>query len=152
MNHWHFAQLAALRSCPLNQSCFATVLSSYYPPCPTVLMKVNFLGMTSRRSFRTSFLALSMFFSPRQSIYFANHCRDGPLQPYLAKSRWICPSIHPFWTSPMFFMQVFLRKNGRVWMMPILIMSKWFIGLEFIQLYFWYLGILRKKSKHSPQL
>ena len=27
---------------------------------------------------------------------FADFCRDGPLQPYLAKARWICPSIHPF--------------------------------------------------------
>jgi hypothetical protein len=22
--------------------------------------------------------------------------RNGPLQPYTAKARWICPSIHPF--------------------------------------------------------
>jgi hypothetical protein len=22
--------------------------------------------------------------------------RSGPLQPYIAKARWICPSIHPF--------------------------------------------------------
>lgn len=26
-------------------------------------------------------------------LYF---CRNGPLQPYLAKARWICPSINPF--------------------------------------------------------
>ena len=27
---------------------------------------------------------------------FAHFSRDGPLQPYLAKARWICPSINPF--------------------------------------------------------
>ena len=27
---------------------------------------------------------------------FADFCRDGPLQPYLAKARWICPPINPF--------------------------------------------------------
>jgi hypothetical protein len=29
-------------------------------------------------------------------------------------------------------MQVFLRKNGKIWMMVTMIMSKWFIGQEFV--------------------
>jgi hypothetical protein len=29
-------------------------------------------------------------------VCFAKRCRSGPLTPYLEKSRWICPSIHPF--------------------------------------------------------
>jgi len=38
-----------------------------------------------------------MFFSPLFDLYvLLSNGRDGPLQPYLAKSRWICPSIHPF--------------------------------------------------------
>jgi hypothetical protein len=32
------------------------------------------------------------------------------------------------WTSRVFFMQVFPRKNGRVWMIP-MITSKWFIHM-----------------------
>jgi hypothetical protein len=37
-----------------------------------------------------------------------------------------------FWTSPVFSMQVFPRKNGRFWMTPI-ITSKWSVDLDFVR-------------------
>jgi len=69
------------------------------PPCHTIAMeKVNSPNRRSRKSFRTSFLALSTFFnSSFIAIYLCIFLlRSGPLQPYIAKARWIWASIHPF--------------------------------------------------------
>jgi hypothetical protein len=30
------------------------------------------------------------------SPHISKFCSAGPLEPYLAKARWICQSIHPF--------------------------------------------------------
>ena len=55
---------------------------------------MNCPSRRSRNCLKVSFLAQSM--SPCIISFFADFCSDGPLQPYLAKARWICPSINPF--------------------------------------------------------
>src|SRR5258705_7078502 len=70
------------------------VLSLSLLLCP---MKVNYPNRRSRKSFKASFLALSMLSSRfNTSIFVHLLLRSGPLLPYIAKARWICASIHPF--------------------------------------------------------